>query len=266
MTRDSTIPYLYSRRKEGWLLRFEGSRIANMKIVIPMAGKGTRFKEGGIQTPKMLVPVLGLPMLFWALKNLPKNYDDYIFIGLARQIRDYKLDRVLKTVVSEDIHIASIEEPTEGQACTVLGIRSFIDNEEPLLIHNIDTYFECDLGWLSDKTIDGAVPYFESDDPNMSFLRMGEDHAVLEVAEKKPISTHATVGLYFFRRGCDFVWGAERMIRNNRKVRNEFYIGPVYNELISRGDHILGIRAKTAWDLGTPEKVKLFERNFADAN
>jgi dTDP-glucose pyrophosphorylase len=233
-----------------------------MNIVIPMAGKGSRFKRTGVDTPKMLVSVLGKPMFCWAIQNLPQRYADYLFICLREHIELYELADRLRAL-SDAIRIVVLDKPTQGQACTVLMAKAFIDNDEPLIIHNADTYFECDISPIdNDDTIVGAIPYYRSVDPNMSFIRMDDARRVLEVAEKEPISDHATIGLYYFARGRDFVWAAEQMIARNVRVRGEYYVGPAYNELIARGDRVIGIPADAMWDLGTPEKAALFERTF----
>jgi NDP-sugar pyrophosphorylase family protein len=232
-------------------------------IVIPMAGEGLRFKSKGIATPKPLIPIRGRPMFLWAIKNLPQDYESYVFICLKEHIDMFGIDRQIKAHLSDRVKIVVSDQATEGQACTVLLAESLISNG-PLLIHNADTFFECDMSFIRDEHIDGAIPYFESNDSTMSFLKFGRGSEVVEVAEKKPISTHATIGLYYFSRGSDFLWAAKEMIHRNIRVNNEFYVGPVYNYLIDRGDMIIGVPTKTVWDLGTPTKVEHFENFYQD--
>jgi thiamine pyrophosphate-dependent acetolactate synthase large subunit-like protein len=61
---------------------------------------------------------------------------------------------------------------------------------------------------------------------------------VSEVAEKKVISDNATVGVYFWKHGSDYVKYAEQMIAKNIRVNNEFYVCPVFNEAITDGKKI----------------------------
>ena len=232
-----------------------------MKIVIPIAGKGLRLKQDIDHLPKALVPVKGKPMFHWAVAHLPGPYGNYLFICLKDQVENYQLDRKLKEYLSDDIHIMVIDNTTEGQACTVLLAEDFF-KDHPLMIHNIDTYFQCDFSFTGRTDIAGAIPYYESYDPAMSFLRLGDGEIVEEVAEKRVISSHATVGLYYFSRGSDFCWAAREMIRKNIRVKDEFYVGPVYNELINAGHKIVGVQADSMWDLGSPGKIQRFESDF----
>jgi dTDP-glucose pyrophosphorylase len=81
---------------------------------------------------------------------------------------------------------------------------------------------------------------------------------IVEVAEKRPISTIATVGIYYFRRGADFVAAADRMIQKDLRVNNEFYVAPTYNELIADGKTILSYPIAEMKGLGTPEDLERF--------
>lgn len=236
-------------------------RKVGMKIIIPMVGKGSRFKTTGINLPKPLIPVRGMPMFLWSIKNLPHEFENYIFICLKEQIELFQIDKQIRRYLSELVTVVACDQATDGQACTVLLAEDLIGNE-PIIIHNVDTFFGCDMSFINDNTIDGAIPYFESADPAMSYLRFGQSNRVVEMAEKKMISTHATIGLYYFTRGSDFIWAAKRMIAENFRVNNEFYVGPVYNYLIEKGCTIVGVPANYVWDLGTLEKIELFERLY----
>ena len=74
-----------------------------------------------------------------------------------------------------------------------------------------------------------------------------------EVAEKKVISDKATVGVYYWKKGSDYVTSAEKMIKKNIRVNNEFYVCPVFNEAIQNGKKILVEEITKMWGLGTPE-------------
>jgi len=100
-----------------------------------------------------------------------------------------------------------------------------------------------------------------ADDPKWSFVAM-ENNLVTQVVEKQVISNDATVGIYNFRRAADFVKGAEEMIRRDLRVKNEFYVAPVYNILIEEGYrvgiHDVGREADGMYGLGTPADLDLF--------
>ena len=101
---------------------------------------------------------------------------------------------------------------------------------------------------------------FESSHPKWSYVRLNSDNLVLETAEKKVISNEATVGIYYFKQGKDFIEGAENMIKKNMKSNNEFYVCPVYNELILKNKKITTDKIPThkIHGLGTPEDLNKF--------
>ena len=78
------------------------------------------------------------------------------------------------------------------------------------------------------------------------------------MVEKKPISDKATVGIYFWRRGKDYVKYAEQMIDKDLRVNGEFYVAPVYNEAISDGMKFKIFNTPKMWGLGTPEDLNYF--------
>jgi len=81
---------------------------------------------------------------------------------------------------------------------------------------------------------------------------------ISEVAEKNPISNCATVGVYYFNQGSRFVAGAKKMIEKNIRTNNEFYVCPVFNELIENGDRILNYPVPKMMGLGTPEDLEVY--------
>ena len=107
---------------------------------------------------------------------------------------------------------------------------------------------------------------FRSSHPKWSYARANEAGRVFETAEKRVISDKATVGIYYFKKGNDFVFGAQSMIHKNIRHNNEFYICPVYNELIVSGKNIYihDIPETLMHGLGTPEDLSLFMQKLDD--
>ena len=106
--------------------------------------------------------------------------------------------------------------------------------------------------------IDGGILTFHSTHPKWSYARLDESGFVSEVAEKKVISEHATVGVYYWGKGSDYVKYAEQMIEKNIRVNNEFYVAPVYNEAIADGKKIRIKDIQKMWGIGTPEDLNYF--------
>ena len=165
-------------------------------------------------------------------------------------------------MISPGCEIVQVDGITEGAACTTLLAKEYIDNDEPLLIANSDQYIE----WESNEfmysmiadSVDGGLATFKSIHPKWSFAKLNDSGFVSEVAEKKPISDIATVGVYFWKKGSDYVKYANQMIERNIRTNNEFYICPVFNEAIQEDKKIKIFPIKKMWGLGTPEDLQKY--------
>ena len=112
--------------------------------------------------------------------------------------------------------------------------------------------------FITNKKIDGAILTFKSSHPKWSFAKVDKNGFVTEVAEKKPISNDATVGVYFWNKGSDYVKYANKMIEKNIRTNNEFYVCPVYNEAILDKKKIINYEVDEMWGLGTPEDLNYY--------
>lgn len=230
-----------------------------MNVLIPMAGRGSRFLDAGYKNPKPLIDVDGVPMIELVINNIGQHHK-YIFVVQKEHVEKFNLDKIL-TSKSPSCKIVIINEVTEGAACTALLASRYINNSEPLLIANSDQYLE----WKDEKKfptefIDGNIVTFKSRDSNCSYVKE-VDGKITECREKERISETATVGLYHWSKGSDFVKYANIMIDKNIRVNNEFYICPVYNEAIKDGKVIKSMPAKYVWQIGTPKDLNVFLDN-----
>lgn len=237
-----------------------------LNIVIPMAGLGSRFVRAGYMVPKPLIPVLGVPMIRLVIANIaPASPHRFVFICQRAHIGQYGLREKL-TVWAPGAAVIELDGLTEGAACTVLTARDHIDNNNPLMIANSDQYIDAAIDSYVDsmaaRGLDGLIMTMQADDPKWSFAALDAQGNVIRVAEKKVISTHATVGIYNFRRGADFVRGADQMIARHLRVNNEFYVAPVYNQLIAEGTrigiHDIGSEGNGMYGLGIPSDLDAF--------
>lgn len=237
-----------------------------MKVLMPMAGRGSRFKEKGYKEPKPLIKILGKPMVVWATSCIPYKPEDYIFIILAEHAAKHQLDKKLREIYGDKIKIVVSDGVTEGAAKTALLAKNMINNDEPLIVYNTDQFFKCDIekavAAAQADGVTGLIPIFHATDPKWSFAKSDATGFVTEVAEKVPISSNATAGLYYFSRGKDFVWATEQMISKDIRRNDQFYVCPVYNELLSRGEKIKIVKTEFMWGLGTPEDVEHFIKHY----
>ena len=235
-----------------------------MNVLIPMAGEGSRFAKAGYTFPKPLIEIFQKPMIQIVIENLGLDAN---FIFLVRKEHDekYNVSSLLK-VISPNCKIVFVDKLTEGAACTTLLAEKFINKNDPLLIANSDQFIEWNssktLYELTNKEIDGGIIVFKSIHPKWSYAKTDDNDIVTEVAEKNVISDNATVGIYFWKKGSDYVKYAKQMIKKNIRVNNEFYVCPVFNEAIKDKKIFKIKKIDKMWGLGTPEDLEFFHKNF----
>ena len=228
-----------------------------LNIVIPMAGEGKRFKEQGYILPKPMIDVCGKPMIirvvrsFWAMAEQVQ----FIFIAQKSHLAQGLAD-ILKG------KIIPIEKVTEGALCTTLLARDIIDSSDELVVANCDQYLEWSFGKFlrQAREYDGSLVVFNSTNPHHSYALLNKDNLVLRTAEKVVISDKAAAGIYYYKKGSEYISAADEMIKGNVRTNNEFYICPIYNVLISRGQKISAyeVDVDNKHMLGTPEELKIF--------
>jgi HAD superfamily hydrolase (TIGR01509 family) len=235
-----------------------------LNILIPMAGAGSRFSSVGYTFPKPLIEVNGKPMIQLVIDNLNVNAN-FIYVVRKEHYEKYNLQSLLNAI-TPNCKIIIVDELTEGACCTTLLAEKFIDNDNPLLIANSDQFMDWNSGEyyhsLNTKGIDGSIIIFENNHPKWSYVKCDEYGNVLELKEKEVISNNATVGVYFWNKGSDYVKYSKQMILKNIRVNNEFYVAPVYNEAILDGKIIKTYKINKMWGLGTPEDLNVFLQNY----
>lgn len=253
----------------GWenkidLLDYNDKKI---NIVIPMAWAWSRFFKAWFDLPKPLIDVKWETMVEWAVKSfdfLKKDYElKFIFVVLNEHIKNYNIDDKLSQNYPWS-EIMWLDNITRWQAETVLKAKKYINNYEKLIIYNSDTYSDYNLDNfpINDNSIDWIIPCFKSNDHKYSFAKLDKYWYVSEVKEKEVISNYATNGLYYFRLGKDYVYFAEKMVERNELSWWEFYVWPLYNDLINAGKRIKISDIKENWVMWTPEELEYFNNNY----
>ena len=234
-----------------------------IRIVVPMGGEGRQFAERGYTFPKPLVEVAGAPLIELVVRNLtPSEPHEFVFICRQEHVQKYALADVLR-LIAPGCRIVTMAQPTAGALCSVLLGMEHLAHEDELLVANADQWIDVPidafLAYARTTRLDGALITFPNTHPRWSYARTENDQ-VVAVAEKQPISRNATAGVYYFRRGSEFAAAAERMLLKNATVGGEFYVAPVYNELVLAGRRIgiFPIEAAQMHGLGTPEEVERF--------
>lgn len=237
-----------------------------LNVLIPMAGLGSRFSEAGYTFPKPLIEVNGRTMIETVVRNL--NIEaNYIFIVQKQHYDYFNLSHFLNAI-APGCEIVVTDEVTEGAACTTLLANRYINNDNPLLIANSDQFIEwnsneCMYAFTAEN-IDGGILTFKANHPKWSYAKTDDNGFVSEVAEKKVISNDATVGIYYWKRGKDYVKYANSMIEEDIRTNNEFYVCPVFNQAIKDNKKIRIKSIQEMWGLGDPESLKYFLENHKE--
>ena len=158
-------------------------------IVLPMAGKGSRFQEQGYTDSKPFIDVNGKPMIQRVIENLNIQFDkNFKFIIICQQSDYKKYDfSFFKEVIGHDnIEIIKLSQTTQGAACTLLTAKKFIDNTIPFLSFNSDQLIDYDPNDTFSRLSlhDGGMPCFKGEGIEWSYAKVNEEGYVEEVAEK----------------------------------------------------------------------------------
>ena len=265
-SKDLSIQKIYNIIKNIKVKIMNKWKDEKLNVVIPMAGAGSRFQKAGYTFPKPLIDVKGKPMIQVVVESM--NIDaNYIYVVQKEHRQKYNLDTLLN-LITPNCKVIEVDGITEGAACTVLLAKEFINNDNPLILTNSDQFIEWNstdfMYQMNEKDFDGCVMCFEGTHPKWSFAKSDENGIITEVAEKNPISNQATTGIYYFKKGSEFVKYAEQMIQKNIRTNNEFYVAPIYNEFISDGKIIYNYQIPTQnmWGLGTPEDLNYYLENY----
>lgn len=267
-----------------------------MIIVVPMAGRGSRFLEAQhlnpeYANPKPLISIKGKPMVQWALESLPFVHlpqrpvrtkkirvspTKLVFICRRDHEDDFEISKSLKKIFSDYINVLFVDQITRGAAETVLLAKNIIDTDEDIIVSDSDHFFDGMNLYRAilkkDAETSGIIPVFKppDSDPKWSFTLFGKRRVAVAVGEKDAElagrGAYANIGAYYFSRGRIFVEETESMIRDGDMYGNEgkkeFYVAPIYNRLIKRGYRIKVAVTPCMWGLGTPKDIEYFKKNF----
>lgn len=236
-----------------------------MKILITMAGQGSRFKNVGITKPKHEIAVRGKPMFDWAMESLEAFFDQpFVFVTQEQHSPSRFLEEACTRLGIGDYKIVKLSEYTDGQASTAIEANSLLDWDDSVAIYNIDTYIE--PGYLTGDILqgDGLIPTFTAEGERWSFVRTDGSDRVIEVSEKEKISDHATAGFYYFRRWGDFINAYRASADDVKQDYGETYVAPHYNHLIEKGRNVFkhSINREAVHVLGTPKDLLAFDSGF----
>lgn len=249
----------------------EKIKIKNLINLIPMAGAGSRFKKEGYEIPKPLIKVSNKHMIFQASDSLPKP-DKWVYVCRDEDINEYSIDKKLREY-DENVSIVTVDRLTEGQASTCLLAKDRINRKNELMIAASDN----GMIWNEEKFLklkeecDCLVWTFRN---NQTVVEKPEGYGwvvvdrdgetVKKMSVKVPVSNcpikdHAVVGAFWFKEGNIFIEAAEKMIDDNIRINNEFYVDEAINQVINLGYKVKVMEVDNYICWGTPNDLKTFE-------
>lgn len=235
-----------------------------MTIIITMAGLGTRFRKAGYNVPKYMIEAKGKTLFDWSLDSLVgynAHAGKYIFVVRKEDNAGAFIREHCEKYGIHDIEIIEIDYMTDGQATTCMLAIPYCRADDAIMIYNIDTYVEPYEMKFEDISGDGYIPCFHADGDHWSFVKLDDNGNAIEVREKVRISDNCTLGAYYFSSSKLYKELYEEYYSNNDHMeKNEKYIAPLYNHMISKGMSvkISIVDFKKVHVLGTPEELKAF--------
>lgn len=241
-----------------------------MIVLVLAAGSNDAYEQAGAPYPKNLVELAGKPLLQHVAEWLmPLKATGAEFVYLVPRAEDERFFTAsVIRLMDADATVIEVPESTGGAACTALLAIEHIRPDAPLLIVNGDIVIDRDpTDFVRDfaaRGLDGGAVIFDGIHPRWSYVRLNGDGLVVEAAEKRPISRHATAGVYWFAKGADFVTAASAMLLKHAEIEGAFYIAPVFNELVLRHKSIgvASIPASAYHSLKDPIDARQYEASL----
>lgn len=238
---------------------------AELQLVMPMAGRGSRFLKNGFEMPKPLIEINGKPFFYWSVRSIEKFIDcaGITFVVLGEHVKKFNIDTEVKKYFPYS-RIVSLPDVTEGAAVTCLRGIEGIPAQSPVLFNDCDHLFRCSEFNLFSNSMhgispDGALLTFESSSPAYSYLEYGENGKVIRTVEKQVVSHDAICGAYYFRSGELFQSACEDYFHNCEY--KEYFLSGVYNAMIRNGGNVCSFRTDFHLPFGIPEEYEIAENS-----
>lgn len=224
-----------------------------MKVIIPLAGKGSRLRPHTHVTPKPMLKVAGRPVMSYVM-------DDVLTLGNVEQVvyitghlKD-KVETYARTTY--DIPSVFIEQAVQdGTAGAVALAKPFVD--QPVLIIFVDTIFDADLSILKDSEDDGIIWTKDVEDYQRFGVVVTDEHGhMTKIVEKpkEPISKRANIGLYYIKNWKLLFEGIDHVLTTTPH-KGEWYLTDAFQYMIDHGAKIKVVDVAGWYDAGQLESL-----------
>jgi NDP-sugar pyrophosphorylase family protein len=243
------------------------NRLIDFNVVIPMAGKGSRFVSANFENPKPLIEAKGKTLVERSIDSLGLSGK---FIFITRSFDDSRhnkeLTKLFDRPASNNFVEVRVDDDHMGAAHSASFSEKYLDKNMPLIITNCDQQMYWDpvkfQKFIVDNDPEGVLVVTKSNDPGNSYAIFNEETLVVSrVAEKKVISDYALVGIHYWKNPKDFYASFRQSLETYEESGYpEAYVSITYNELIVAGRKIMAyvIDTEEFVPLGTPEQLAVF--------
>ncbi len=235
-----------------------------IQLVMPMLGKGSRYKNSKYLLPKPLIEVFGKPMFLRSLESFTGLNPELKIVVLIREDAndEFRLENLIKNQYS-NADVIVISKETKGAAESVTLAAEKLNLEEPLVIVDCDLEFEAtdffeQLSNAFEEGYDGLLITFESSNPSYSYV-YHEKGLAIQIKEKETISRNAIIGVYSWRKVSDFLSCTNIMMEDplNSDLK-EYFVSGAFHVGINQGLKFKVINGKSK-SYGTPEELSEIE-------
>lgn len=237
-----------------------------INVVVPMAGRGQRFLDKGISTPKPLIEIDSKPFIEHVIDSVSFEKANFYFLIREKHLIENNFNKIFKKKKIK-YKIIPVNKDTEGAACTVLLATKEMNNHFPLIVKDCDQI----MNWskknfqefVNRKKIDGALVTVPTKNPGFSYVELLDDMStVSRTREKEIVSSFGNTGCYYFNKTQEYEYYANLMIKKNIRVKNEFYISQVYNEYILDNKKIVHYPIAEIFSINTPTELENNKQNI----
>ncbi len=238
-----------------------------MNIIIPLCGKGIRFKATH-DKPKPLINIFNKEMIFYVLDNLNINKEDKIFIIYHKELNNFDFKNILLQKY-KDINFIQLNNDTTGAADTIYkGLQIIFQNfnfTDKTILLDCDTFYTVDILNMYRNEDNNCVFYVNNTDinPIYSYIELDNDKKITRIIEKQKISNNANTGCYCFNDIKQLYKYSKYVSENNITFNNETYISCIIHTMILDDIKFVGIELdnNNIYSLGTPQAVNKYIDN-----
>lgn len=230
--------------------------MTDLALIMPMAGRGSRFARDGVETPKPLIEVAGKPFFWWAVESVRRRVRlrELLFVVLREHVAAHAIDAVIARHYPE-ARIVVIDEPTAGAAETgAVGVAALAE-DGPFAINDCDHAFRVGTLPALGQDIAGALLGFPSVSPAYSYVRLadGDPGRVTGTVEKQVVSPFAIAGCYLFASKARFFDALDRY--RSTCPYDELFVSGLFDILCQSGERVAFQPLAEHVSFGTPEEL-----------